>query len=236
MADEAVKSRRFCRTPLIYCILAGIAYCILMVFDGCDFIPGVLFGGEAYLHDGTLHSMVLIQLPVIANLLILDWPMHRFAASPIVSRYRTRLCWSRAFLLSATRTAAVIYLVQYGILAAASALQGKPFIGWNVMVLPTLACNICALVVCYCYIFIAERSISRASCFFLFIAVLFIVGLLPEGSLWSGLRLALPISYFHFELMNSVCRGEAVLSGMMIHLGLAALFFTFQARRINFIK
>lgn len=236
MTNGAAKNRRFCRTPLVYSALAGIAYCILMAFDGLDFNPGILFGGEAYLQDGTLQSLVLVQIPVIANLLILDWPMHRFATGPIVSRYRTRSCWSKAFLLSAAGNAAVIYLVQYGILAVAAALWGNAFAGWTVMVLPTFACNIGALVVCYGYIFLAENHLSRASCFFLFFAMLFAIGLLPEGSIWSGLRLVLPMSCFHFGRMNNVCRKEVVLLGMTIHIGVAASLFTLQARSIDFIK
>lgn len=236
MADGAGKNRKPCRISMIVCILVGIACCALAALDGQPLIPGAFFGGGVYLRDGSLQSLLLIEIPVLVNMLMLDWPMHRFAASPVVIRYRTRQRWVGAFLLSAVGNASILYLTQYGILAAASALQGRALAGWSVMVLPTLACNIGALTICCCYTVVMERYLSRASWYFLLTSILFIACMLPDTGGWSGLRWALPVSYFHFELMRGLWGIGAALGGLAVHLGLAVLIFGLQARKMDFIQ
>ena len=236
MADGAGKNRKPCRVSMIVCILVGIVCCALVALDGQPLIPGVFFGGGAYLQDGSLQSMLLIEIPVLVNMLMLDWPMHRFAASSVVIRYKTRHRWVGAFLLSAVSNASILYLTQYGILAAATALQGSTLAGWNVMVLPALACNIGALTICCCYTAIVERYLSRASWYFLLTSILFMACKLPDTGGWSWLRWALPVSYFHFELMCGLWGSGAALGGLAVHLGLAVLLFSLQARKMDFIR
>lgn len=234
MAKRAVKSRRLRRTWAA-CLGAGVIYSALALLDGRPLTPGRYFGG-AYVQDDSLPVLVLIQLPVLMNLILLDGPMRRFHAGMVAVRYDKRRRWLKGFIAAAAGYAAMIYLVEFAVLAAAAMAQGKGMDGWSWSALTVLASNIAALVITCCHMTMAEAQLSRASCCFLLLVGSVVSCMLPDTGAMGILRLALPMSYFHFELASRPWGSGAALAGLTLHLALTAALMERYTRKTDLIR
>lgn len=216
--------------------LSSMIFCVLLYFDRKNFSPGYLFGGEAYAMDGTLQSFILIQIPVIMNILLIDQTMNRFSAGHIVVRYLHRRKWLCTFLCLLVVNSIIIYSIQYGFLALASLIFYGTLAKWDSLVIPTLICNIVGLTVCYSYLVITESIISKASCYFLFFTLLLLVPIQTGDSAGCLWQLMFPFSQFRLYLLHGKLEIISIMLVAAIHVILAICILNAHFLKKDFVN